>query len=70
MFNVNFVCLVIGDPQGDGRGDGDEGVDSLWWRDTKNIPERGEWSWTDVTPWRSVRFTQPVICPKQKSGNQ
>lgn len=29
MFNVNFVCLVIGDPQGDGRGDGDEGVDSL-----------------------------------------
>lgn len=34
--------VTTGDSQGDGGGDGDERANSLRWRDTKDVPERGE----------------------------
>lgn len=33
--------LSEGDPQGDRRGDGDEGADPLRRRDTEDLPQRG-----------------------------
>lgn len=60
------LCLVVGDPQGDRGGHGDEGADSLWWRDTENIPERGEWGRTvpDVHMMESVLSSDPKVIDK------